>query len=387
MIYNIVAFPGRFPEWCEQLLLEFAHAAAAPKPSRSKRSRSAPEPQGAPPEVALIFGDSLAQIGRELLTRQCADAIIVSRQPHSDTCQALKDMGRPFLLALDNPETAVNALMKDHQFTYPHAVRMLAASSASLFQLVLDANALVMRPDRAVDLAATARTIARHFSFQLDGPAMEAILACPKMQELAHRVLETPAPVTSEQLANRKEVPALMAADLVSEDPFGRRRLTPILQGAIEPFWRALQGEKMDDVIWGRELFFNGDNPAENATSPVSLTGPSRCLLFGPYLRLPGGSWSCQVVFACNERAVGTQMMADVYAASSGAVVGSILSRAQFQLSEPGIFEIEFSFSNESADLPVEVRLFNTSSALDGHIALGEVRLSPLEFKRLPVTQ
>jgi hypothetical protein len=73
-------------------------------------------------------------------------------------------------------------------------------------------------------------------------------------------------------------------------------------------------------------------------------------------------------------------MMADVFS-------GVQLAHAQFKLSGAGVFEIEFPFVNENPDAPLEIRLLNLTAALDGHVALGEVRLSPLEFRRLPVTQ
>jgi len=382
MIYNCVAFPSRFAEWCELLLLELVTAAKARELS-SRRGRSRSRPEEAKPEVALIFGDSLAELGRQLMLTNSQHFVAVSRQPHSDTCQVLRDGQRPFLVVLDEPVSAVETLMRDHQFGYLQAARMLANSSASLLQFVGMANALVLRPDPVPDFGATARLIERHFHFDFTKTAIEEIVNRPILAELAARIETTTAALTIEPPLHATELSVVSAAasELVAEDPFMEHRPPSILEGAIVPLWRALQGEDIDEIVWGRDLFFSGDRPGEAATLPFNLTGPSRCLSFGPYLRLPGGPWSCRVVFACNEKAIGTRMMADA------ACAGVALGHAQFQLAEAGIFEIEFAFDNANPDRPIEVRLFNMNAALDGHFALGEVRLSPLEFKRLPVTQ
>jgi hypothetical protein len=381
MIYNCVSFPSRFAEWCELLLHDMV-VATAERQSSARRSRTRSAPEASRPQVALIVGDSLAQIGRQLLLRNCDHAIVVSRQAHSDTCQVLKDAGRPFLVVLDEPASAVNALISDHRLSYLSAVRIVANSSASLLQFVTMANALVLRPDPVPDFEAAARTIERHFHFGHGKAVLDEILSRPQLQQRAALVRSTLAAVL-EAPARAPEAAAEppTSTEIVPEDPFAKHRQASLLEGAIEPLWRALQGDDLKEVVWGRDLFQSGDRPGESAVAPINLTGPSRCLSFGPYLRLPGGPWSCRVIFACNERAVGTQMMADV------AYVGIPLGQARFQLSEAGVFEIEFAFNNSTPDKPIEVRLFNMTAALDGHVALGEVRLSPLEFKRLPVVQ
>jgi hypothetical protein len=379
MIYNLVAFPSRFSEWCERLVCDLTAAAFAPPSSRRRGTKSNLEPIAVQSPLSLIYGDSMAHIGWELLKLGCAHAVVVSRQPHADTCRVIKSLGRPFLVVLDNPAAAVSALMSDHHLAYVDAVRTLAGSSASLLQLVSDANALVLRPERALDLHATALRIVEHFGFKLEDQIVNAILSRTHLEALAARIQEAVTKDLSQRRTDSVDLPTLTNTD-VADDPFAGDRLTPMLQGAIEPFWRVLQGGHMEEVVWRRDFFFKGDNRAEAATGVMSLTGPSRCLSFGPYLRLPHGPWSCRVIFACNDRAVGTQMMADAYG-------GGRLGKAQFMLTESGIFEVEFSFVNENPDAPIEVRLFNMTACLDGHIALGEVRLSPLELKRLPVTQ
>ncbi len=153
-----------------------------------------------------------------------------------------------------------------------------------------------------------------------------------------------------------------------------------IMEGALAAYAHCFRGEPLRPIVWLRDLFLLGDRPEAAATQLIDVTGPSRCLLYGPYIHLPEGSWSCNLLFGCTKESVGLKFVADIAAAGT-----SKLARAEFQIDEPGIFEIETSFVHAGHG-SIEVRIFNAGAAFEGHVALGQVTMVPLKGKRLKVT-
>lgn len=342
MIYCTIGVPSRFSEWCEALLREVVAACSSP-----------PTP---------FVADSLEQIGHELLVRQGADSIVALRQPQKGALKSLVAAGHPFLLTLDAPNSTVAALMTDYAVPFADAVRKTASCLAALLPAIEAKNALVIKASDARSELATARAIAQHFALDIGDEALAAAAArCPFR----------PAAVIPDTA--RKEplpVPAIF-------EPL--RRSGPTAAAALEPLWNHITGKPLREIVWNPELFWLGDATGEMATKLVDVTGSSRCLIFGPYIRLLEGPWSCALMLGFSERAVGLRMVADV-------VAGVPLNHVNFEVDEPGVFEIEFSFVNSNPDLPVEVRLFGADAAFEGEIMLGPVRLTPLKARRLTVS-
>jgi hypothetical protein len=76
--------------------------------------------------------------------------------------------------------------------------------------------------------------------------------------------------------------------------------------------------------------------------------------------------------------AIGLTLVAEIAA-------GPVLSRVEFEIGEAGFFEIEFSCVLTNADRPLEIRLFNSLAAFEGHIALVRAQMRPLKAVRIPV--
>lgn len=344
MIYCTIGVPSRFSEWCEALLGELV-AATGDRPT---------------PFVA----DGLEQIGHEMLARLGADSTIAARQPKSGLLKSLFASGHPFMVTIDSPENTIGALMVDYGVPFADAVRKTAGCLAAMVPVMKAKNALVLRSSEVLSAEDAAAAIAGHFGLRIEPAVLSAAAARCPMRE----------PPTDTAF------PALPAIDLPPAiDPLRRVWNAPIHTGAVQPLWDHLQRLPLREIVWSPALFWLGDAPAETATRLFDVTGSSRCLIFGPYIRLPEGPWSCSIMLGFSQRAVGLRLVADV-------VAGTPLSRVEFEVDEPGVFEIEFSFVNSNPDLPVEVRLFNASAAFEGEIMLGQVRMVPLGAKRLTVS-
>jgi len=344
MIYCTVGVPSRFSEWCEALLRALVAAAGQP--------------------AEQIAADSLDQIGQELLARNRAATIIVIRQPKAALARALIAAGCPLIVTLDAPEHLLASLMADYGMPVGEAVRTAANSLCAITPLLKAEHALVLRESDGLSDRAVASAIAAHLGLASDVAAIEQVVAQCQCRPAA--LLEA-------------GIGAEPAPDLLPPSEWTRSIGTQtVQQSALFPLWAQMTGKPLDTIVWKPSLFFLGDHPGKPATQAIDVTGAGRCLIYGPYIRLPEGPWSCSVVFAGSERAVGLKLVADAFA-------GALLNQVSFAITEPGLFEIEFSFVNANPDIPVEIRLFSAAASFEGEIALGQVQMTPLKVRRLKV--
>ena len=149
------------------------------------------------------------------------------------------------------------------------------------------------------------------------------------------------------------------------------------LDGAVDQ-WIPEDSDARDPSAarrWDRRLFFEYEL-GRPLTETVDLTGPPRCAVFGPYIRLPVGSWSCVLNLTAHPDQSGLELLVESFA-------GAAVSRSRFSLKEAGRYELEFSFTVQDADAPVEIRIFNESAVFDGSLSLRDVRLKQIGQTRI----
>lgn len=358
MIVPTVGLPGRFAEWCEALVFELAAAAS-------------PQPQ-------IFPANSLDDIGREYLARNCANAVAVAREPRASLRQSLLAGNMPFLLLLQPPDACAAALVKDHDYELTRAVRFVANCCAAVMPLARAPNALVLRADGRRSGEDIARAVAGHFHLGLEDEAIRTAAAAPHVAALAarfHTPLEPPAETVAS--GGTQDNPGAQSRALL--ELLAARPAANMADDALEPFWRGFADGELREVVWHRQLFQWGDRPSAQLPEIIDVTGPARCLAFGPYIQLPAGSWSCSLMLGCSEDAAGLRMNVEAF-------TDVPLNRVAFELGEPGLFEIEFSFVLANADVPVQIRLFSADAAFEGKVALAQARMTPLKARRLPVS-
>jgi hypothetical protein len=339
MIFPAAGVPGRFAERCEILLRLLAGGESA----------------------AFVQGNTLEELGANLLATDRDRAVTVARQPGVNLAAALKQGTRPFLVALEPAQGCVAALMQDHGLNLLDAVRQTASAGAAMLPLLDSGSGLVLWEKDCESLAALAQRMARHFGLAGSEAALAQIAALPP-----------PAPL--------RPVPSLPAqADFAPFDDDVNAMLPDLLTGALAPVWKRLEGGGMQEILWHRDLFLNVHDGSTAAPPAVmDVTGPARCLFFGPYIHLPPGSWSCSLTLGCSLQAAGLKLIAEVAARD-------VLTAVSFEVTEPGFFEITFSFTLPTTDHPVEIRLLNPAAAFEGHLALVRATMTPLKASRIPV--
>jgi hypothetical protein len=86
-----------------------------------------------------------------------------------------------------------------------------------------------------------------------------------------------------------------------------------LINGALAGYAEYFSGGSLGDLVWAPNLFIVGDTH-QWLTGPIDITGRSRCLIYGPYIRLPPGRWNADVTVAFAELGGSKDFIIDVAA-------------------------------------------------------------------------
>lgn len=125
----------------------------------------------------------------------------------------------------------------------------------------------------------------------------------------------------------------------------------------------------LDAARWPTALFLDWDRPGRFLSGPVSLLGPARFIVCGPYLHLPRGRWRMSVEIEVEDCLSDNRLGADVFS-------GRILAAATMRLPARGARGFDLDFEVADPLLPVELRMQLLTGAIEGSLRLLDVRLS-----------
>ena len=329
MILFSIGMPSRFAEWCDALTGRLAECSL-----------------GAVESATLNTLEELAAI---VLRTKASHLVACSRQPVVRLQSEIIASQRPYLVAIGDPRSALRNLSERMGQSVPEATRAVASSCAAILRLTRSPGALVMTGDDTADPIAIGSAIAGHFE----------LAATPDQIAAAVRELCEEGP-----LADQVE-------DSVWWDGLGDRERA-VINGALLPY---LPGADAKPMLWEPELFFiNEDPPAPapvSATRHVDITGRARFLVYGPFINLPPGSWTANIVLGFSAEAAGMSFMVEIFA-------GHQLCTTRVEPPGEQITEVNLNFViDHSVDQPVQVRIVNERPAFDGRLALGQITLAP----------
>jgi hypothetical protein len=329
MVLFSFGLPSRFAEWCDTITARIIEVALG--------------------AVTVISADTLEELAVTLLKVEGGNLFVSGRQPGAWLDRVLTTTEKPFIVSLGDPRSIVWELVSRHGLDLPDATRRVSASCAAIMSCLRRPHALVLNagPDWQQP-AATIERIARHFGL--------AVHSC----DIAKIVDDTTI------FGDVPDFPSLVGA--LSTDQLNDRDRV-VVDEAVGPYLKHFLGEPSAHITWARELFLaDGHRPA---IQPVDVTGRVRALIYGPYIRLPHGNWSAEVVLGFSQTATDVTFVVDVLSA------GSQLCVTSFRPPREGVYSINLGFViNERSDHPVEFRVVNERAAFDGKVALSHVRLS-----------
>lgn len=351
MISFMICPAGAFSDWCKAII------------ERMPADRDGTYP-------TLMAVDSLADLGRQLLKGVETHIVAVAYSPEPSLCDLLVAEGTPLIMLVEEPGISAAFLVEEQGVDPAVTIRAVANAHAATMALGHAANALILSVSDLADETALALRLAAHLGFPADPEFVDALVARPELREIAADAVQRGrrGAHTGQQPDWQSVLMRTMAGEAVTTS------VAAMVQGAIDPIDAMAHRDEAGAVVWARDLFY--DARGLPAIRTIDLTGASHCLMYGPYLRLPPGYWSCALMFACDEAAVGMPLVADITA-------GSILNQISFVIDSAGIFEIELAFENTNPDNLIEVRLFSGKATFEGTIAVGRAKISRLEAKRL----
>ena len=126
-------------------------------------------------------------------------------------------------------------------------------------------------------------------------------------------------------------------------------------------------------AIWPVSLYLDYVSNSRPATEQTELTGPERCLFYGPYLHLPVGRWVADLNLELSGRHGPTQLQADVFCDGHG--INETIIQMLPQIPDNGRFNLNFAFDLDDAFKPIQIRLFTKGGEIEGRLRFGGVKL------------
>jgi hypothetical protein len=332
MILFSVGLPGRFTEWCDAVTARLAqHALGA---------------------VEVVSLNTLDELALAMIRTGASHFVICSRQPGGGVQTALSQAGRRFIAVLDEPRVALRDLAMRPGYDLVTATRAVASSCASMSSYGGLPGALVLSAgDGGRDPVAIAATIARHLELAVGDADIERVVS-----ELRDEGIVS-APTEDDAWWDRLQEPE-----------------RALVNGALGAYVEHFTGGDFGEITWERELFFLFEDPPAQepvaATRAIDITGRMRCLLYGPFINLPPGSWSARVILGFSAEAAGMSYVVEAFA-------GSQLNYVRIQPGNKHVLEVNLHFSiDASVDHPIQIRIHSERAAFDGRLALGYVALT-----------
>lgn len=138
----------------------------------------------------------------------------------------------------------------------------------------------------------------------------------------------------------------------------------------LEPMVRWAYGHLDCPVVWPIGVFLSGDHPNQPAPQIASLVGPARAIIYGPYLHLPPARYRAEIILAFSKHADDVAFTIEMHGASCR-------GRAIIQPRPAGAYRGVFTFHHVDPKDALEIRLRSETGAIEGEIALVEMRLHP----------
>jgi hypothetical protein len=121
------------------------------------------------------------------------------------------------------------------------------------------------------------------------------------------------------------------------------------------------------------DLFFEGKPPYGKISVPVDLTGPARCLIYGPYLCLPQGRWLLEASLHIKITHGSNRLGFDIIEK------GSLRNEFYFDIAQSGSYDISIPFEVTNSFSPMEFRLHLGSGSIGGELT--QIFLKPRKIK------
>jgi hypothetical protein len=322
----LLGLPNHFSAWCEALIAKLAERASG--------------------SLLCSSPGSSEELLQAMIEHPSQHILVSCREPGTWLHRIIAAANGRCVVALADPRACVAELAAGPGSNLIEIVRGVANSCATLTSYLSLPGALVLRPEEhSSDPVTTARRIADHL--QLPSADEDILAALETISPPDHNAVVT---VAWENRYNASEL--------------------SLINGALAAYAEYFTGAPLGNLVWAPKLFIVGDTH-QRLNGPIDITGRGRCLIYGPYIRLPPGRWTADVAVACAELGGDKDFTVDVATTVKLYEVSiSVVDQGGVHTSLPFVLDP----ANESA---VEVRVSINQAAFEGRLALDAVTFRP----------
>lgn len=304
-----------------------------------------------------IVASELEHLKRAWSSRKQANVLLLCDCPERRLVETyLRTQGRA-LVILDDPLEISTFLASMGSLPPPWAVRTADQTVTTIADLVPRDHALVIERRHQWTASDFLKTVADFFAIEISDAQIEALF---------NSLLHPPASpdISLEDLYVRNWPAATPLPDQAPTGPFA------MFSSLLDQMRRRLTGAAYDAIDWPISMFINTACPDQPFDGSVDLTGPARCVIYGPYLCLPIGRWSLNATIDVCDNFSGNQLSVDVFQ-------GAVLAHKTFTLPSEGHFLLTARFAVTEPRKAIELRFMLLQGAIEGKITLRRVTISP----------
>jgi hypothetical protein len=317
---------------------------------------------GTPTPLTRLVADILQAFAEETmgcaarLEAKTADELNAARDAHAsgeamaialcmpavdETVDACRSGQIPAIAVAEGLAKTVQSIVETTGLDFLSAARLATNPLSTLEPLFRDGRFLCVTPK---DLPLRPEAL-------LD--AIAGYLQCPCSEDQKKRIL-----------AKVMSWPA--TASTAAELSAAEKAMLEILAGGYDT---VIHGQGMQTALWPRAVFSTVVEPVNGV---IDLTGPARCLTFGPYFHLPRGHFRATIEIEVAGNFSQNRMGVDIY---NGRL---LLAIGDMTLPPSGVYEFALEFEVTDTASQMEIRLFLRTGAIEGQLLLRVVSIEPI---------
>jgi hypothetical protein len=306
-----------------------------------------------------IHGTTLLDLRDGWLNRTGRSVVFTTDLPEATLCDFLLGNEIPIVVFLDDPQDAVISAIASRGLSVEQAIRFSTRTFCAMSEPFKSSRTLVIRRWEHTEIRDIASLILRYLGGGDQEDEVDAVLEFCIEGYDADKSTKL-----EDELAERGIRGALFGDQTLDLS----KNAKALIQRAVAGYRPIFDGHELSDITWPNELFIAaGELPA---SAPVELAGPSRTLIWGPYMYLPRGQWEAKIVFEVVDVFSDHQAVVDVR-------MNEVIVEKIMVMPRIGMYSYTLLFEVDDANKSVELRILMKTGAIEGRFLLRSVSLAP----------
>ncbi len=305
-------------------------------------------------EFDYISVSTIQDFKTALASRQSKHVLMYTDCPDQGLVDAFQKSQIPFLALDEDPADITGFLMRDRGFTWLQAVRLLSLSFATTAGLFGSPAALRLSRHHRLTMGDFLDQVTLHMGLELQPEQVDSIIQILLPGGDVGSGLED---AILHHLPNAKPIGHRL--DIPDAD-------RPVVDMMLASMRYTKDGGVLQEFNWSSGLFVGKDGFDHPLTQPVDMTGPARCIVYGPYLHLPVGLWEVSLTMEIAENFSGNSIDVDIFH-------GTVLHLETFKLPKSGLLGLTLKFPISESREPVQIRIIMREGAIEGKLWIGDI--------------